>query len=97
MAVLPTSIVTMLLWPFNGLPRTWASDPPALACRAYRRANELGDVISRPDEGPRVGIMLIEVSIDGGLKVDDGLEDAAPGESGEEVLDRVEPGARGTE
>jgi len=43
--------------------------------------------------------MLIEVLIDGGLKVDDGLEDAAPdaspGESREEVLNGVEPGARG--
>ena len=44
-------------------------------------------------------IVLVEVAVDGGLKVDDGVEDAAPeapsGESGEEVLDGVEPGAGG--
>ncbi len=43
--------------------------------------------------------MLLEVAIDGGLKVNDRLEDAAPntpsGESREEVLDGVEPEAGG--
>jgi hypothetical protein len=37
------------------------------------------------------------VAVDGGLKVDDGAEDTASqalsGESGEEILDGVEPGA----
>jgi hypothetical protein len=40
-----------------------------------------------------------EIAIDGGLEVGDGAEDAAlealSGERGEEVLDGVEPGARG--
>jgi hypothetical protein len=38
-----------------------------------------------------------EEAVDGGLEVDDGAEDAAfqaaPGQPGEEALDRVEPGA----
>ena len=41
----------------------------------------------------------LEVAVDGGLKVDDRAEDAAPdalsGEFGEEVFDGVEPGAGG--
>ena len=43
--------------------------------------------------------MLIEVAVDGGLKVDDGAEDTAPqalsGQSREEIFDGVEPGAGG--
>ena len=46
-----------------------------------------------------VGIVFAHEAIDGGLKVDDGMEDAvlepAPGEFGEEALDSIEPGARG--
>ena len=42
---------------------------------------------------------LVEISVDGGLEVDDGSEhaafQAALGERGEEGLDGVEPGARG--
>ena len=41
--------------------------------------------------------MLVEVAVDGGLKVDDGSEDAAPdalaSELGEEAFDGIEPGA----
>jgi hypothetical protein len=43
--------------------------------------------------------VLIEVTVDGGLKVDDGAEDAAPqapsGQGREEIFDGVEPGAGG--
>ena len=43
------------------------------------------------------GFGLGEESVDGGLEVADGAEDAtfqaAPGQPGEEALDRVEPGA----
>ena len=43
-------------------------------------------------------VVLVEVAVDGGLKVNDGLEDAAPdalaGELGEEAFDGIEPGAR---
>ena len=50
-----------------------------------------------PDEGLWVGVVLVEVSVDGGLKFDDGGEDtvagAPSGESGEEVLHGIEPGA----
>jgi len=46
-----------------------------------------------------VRVVLIEVAVDGGLKVDDGAEDAAPqapsGQGREEILDGVEPGAGG--
>ena len=42
---------------------------------------------------------LGEVAVDGGLEIDDALEDAAleplPGQLGEEAFDRVEPGGRG--
>ena len=42
--------------------------------------------------------MLVDVSLDGGLQIDDGMEDAAlqalSGEGGEEILDGVEPGPR---
>lgn len=43
--------------------------------------------------------MLVDVAVDGGLKIDDGSEDAAAdapaGEDGEEALDGIEPGGRG--
>ena len=43
------------------------------------------------------GSALVSASKDGGLEVDDGTEDAAfqaaPGQLGEEALDRIEPGA----
>ena len=53
-----------------------------------------------PDEGLRVfGIVFADEAVDGGLEIDDGMEDAviepAPGELGEEALYGVEPGARG--
>src|SRR5215472_11641423 len=52
-----------------------------------------------PDEGFGAGVVLGEISIDGGLQVDDRAEhttaDALPRHLGEEVLDRVEPGGRG--
>jgi len=44
-------------------------------------------------------IGFCEVSVDGGLEVDDAFEDAAfealPGQLGEEAFDGVEPGGRG--
>jgi hypothetical protein len=44
-----------------------------------------------------VGIVLSDEAVDGGLKIDNGMEDAvlepAPGEFGEEALDGVESGA----
>ena len=50
-----------------------------------------------PCEGLRFGVGLGEEAVDGGLEVDDGAEDAAfqaaPGQPGEEALDRIEPGA----
>jgi hypothetical protein len=52
-----------------------------------------------PDEGFEAGIVLGEISIDGGLQVGDRTEDAAadtlPGHLREEVLDGIEPGGRG--
>ena len=52
--------------------------------------------IGGPLEGLRVGVVVIEKAVDGGLKVGDGTEDAALetalGEDGEEALDGVEPG-----
>jgi hypothetical protein len=43
------------------------------------------------------GVGLGEEAVEGGLEVDDGAEDAAfqaaPGQPGEEALDRIEPGA----
>ena len=42
--------------------------------------------------------MLLDVALDGGLQIDDGMEDAAlqalSGQGGEEILDGVEPGSR---
>lgn len=51
-----------------------------------------------PDEWSRVlGIVFADEAVDGGLKIDNGMEDVvlepAPGEFGEEALDGVEPGA----
>ena len=49
-----------------------------------------------PCEGLQFGVGLGEEAVDGGLEVDDGAEDAfqaAPGQPGEEALDRIEPGA----
>src|SRR5436305_674180 len=50
-------------------------------------------------EGFGAGIVLGEISIDGGLQVDDRAEyttaDALPRHLGEEALDRVEPRGRG--
>ena len=55
--------------------------------------------IGGPDEGLAIGIVFLDEAIDGGLKVDDGAEDAAlqpsSGQLGEEALDGVEPGGRG--
>src|SRR5206468_11181584 len=70
--------------------------------RWYGKAIELGeDGVSGfgPEEGFGAGVVLGEISIDGGLQVDDRAEhavaDALPRHLGEEVLDRVEPGGRG--
>ena len=50
-----------------------------------------------PNEGLGVDVVVVEIPVDGGLKVYDGLEDAAPdapsGQDREEILDGVEPGA----
>ena len=50
-----------------------------------------------PDEGLRIAVVFIEVTVDGGLQIDDGTEDPAPqalaGQNREEILDGVEPGA----
>ncbi len=53
-----------------------------------------------PDQGFWVCVIVFaDKAVDGGLKVDDGLEDAtlepAPREFGEEALDGIEPRARG--
>ena len=53
--------------------------------------------------GPAKGLWVIvgfrEIAVDGGLKIDDGLEDAAlqssSGQLGEEAFDGIEPGGRG--
>src|SRR5437867_9083015 len=55
--------------------------------------------IGGPYEGIGLGIGLCDESVDGGLEVEDGAEDASleapPGELGEEAFDGVEPGRRG--
>ena len=55
--------------------------------------------VGGPDEGFGLGVVLGEVAVDGGLKIDQRMEHAALepalGEPGEEGLDRVEPGGRG--
>jgi len=48
--------------------------------------------IGFPDEWLRfLGVVFVDEAVDGGLKIDDGMEDAvlepAPGEFGEEALD----------
>ena len=52
-----------------------------------------------PDEGLGVIVVLVDVAVDGGLEIDDGLEgaaaDAPAGEDGEEALYGVEPGGGG--
>jgi hypothetical protein len=52
--------------------------------------------IGGPDEWFWIGVVLRDEAIDGGFKVVDGSEDAAPQalalEFGEEALDGVEPG-----
>ena len=53
--------------------------------------------IGGPCEGLRFGVVLSDEAVDGGLEVDDGVEDTAPKpplrEFGEKALDGVEPGA----
>ena len=49
-----------------------------------------------PDEGIGVGgVVFADEPIDGGLEIDDGMEDAVleppPGQFGEEALDGIEP------
>src|SRR3954447_1923943 len=55
--------------------------------------------VGGPDERLGFGVVLGEVAVDGGLKLDQRMEHAALeptlGEPGEEGLDRVEPGGRG--
>ncbi len=56
--------------------------------------------IGGPREGPCFGLVVLgEEAVDGGLEVDDGVEDAAfqtsLRELCEEAFDRVEPGTRG--
>ena len=67
--------------------------------RRYRQASGFfEDAVGGfgPDEGLGIIVVFLEVSVDGGLKVDDGAEhaatQAAAGEGGEEGLDGVEPG-----
>ncbi|MDQ0506427.1 hypothetical protein QOZ94_003236 [Xanthobacter agilis] len=52
--------------------------------------------IGAPDEGLRGLVVLADEAVDGGLEIDDGLEDAIleppAGQDGEEALDRVQPG-----
>ena len=51
--------------------------------------------IGGPYEGPGVFVLLGEEAVDGGLQVDQRVEDAAlqttPGEFDEEALDGIEP------
>ena len=61
-------------------------------------ASDCGDYvvgISLPDERSGFLVMLGDEAVDGGLQIDDGVEDAvfeaASGELGEEALDGVEP------
>lgn len=56
--------------------------------------------IGFPDEWFRVcSIVLTDEAVDGGLEIDDGMEDTvpepAPGEFGKEAFDGIEPRARG--
>lgn len=61
-------------------------------------SGDLGDDavgVGGPDEGFGLGVVLGEVAVDGGLEVDQGVEDAtlqAPsGQGGEEGLDGIGP------
>ena len=53
--------------------------------------------IGGPGEGAGFCVVLVDEAVDGGLEVDDGVEDAAPepplGELGEEAFDGIQPGA----
>ena len=55
--------------------------------------------ICDPLEGFRLGVVVIEEAVDGGLEVGDGPEDAtletALGQDGKKAFDRIEPGGRG--
>ena len=55
--------------------------------------------IGGPHEGLGVIVGFLQEAVDGGLEIDNRAEDpafeAAPGQLGEEALDRVEPGGRG--
>ena len=55
--------------------------------------------VGGPDKGFGIVVGLAQKAVDGGLEVGDAPEHAAfepaPGELGEEALDRVEPGGRG--
>ena len=52
-----------------------------------------------PDEGLGVGIVMVEVLVDGRFELGNGGEDAASdavlGDQAEEALDLIEPGGRG--
>ena len=51
--------------------------------------------VGGPDEGLGPHVVLVEEAVDGGLEVDEGMEDASLeascGEPGEEALDGVQP------
>ena len=51
--------------------------------------------VSLPDEGARRLIMLLDEAVDGGLQIDNGVEDAVfqppPGQLCKEALDGIEP------
>jgi hypothetical protein len=55
--------------------------------------------IGGPDEGLWLLVMIDDEAVDGGLEIDDALEnpalEAALGEDGEEALDGIEPAGRG--
>src|SRR5437660_9237709 len=55
--------------------------------------------VGGPGEGLRISIGLGKIAVDGGLEIDDALEDAAleplSDQLGEEPFDGVEPGCRG--
>ena len=69
--------------------------------RCIQRVQFGEDLAGGLGPGERLGIivMFVDVAVDRGLQVDDGVEAAAlepaPGERREEGLDRVQPGARG--
>jgi hypothetical protein len=55
--------------------------------------------IGGPDEGSGLLVVIHDEAVDGGLEIDDALEDATPeaafGEDGEEALDGVKPAGGG--